>query len=129
MDINTVTLSGRLVRDPEARTTKGGMYILSFSIAVNERKKGASGGYEDYANFIDCTMFGNYAAAISDSMFKSQKVTVSGRLHQSRWEDKEGKKRSSFEIIVNDIVLMQGGQRSNNVVDASNELYDEDVPF
>ena len=59
MSINRVTLTGNLTRVPDLRSTAGGMPVLSFGIAVNDRRKNQqTGEWEDYANFIDCTMFG-----------------------------------------------------------------------
>ena len=73
-NINRVVISGNLTRDPEVRRTQGGMAIMSFGVAVNDRRKNNAGEWEDYANFIDCTMFGSRAEAISDYLSKGSKV-------------------------------------------------------
>ena len=58
MSINHVAITGNLTRDPELRSTAGGTAVLSFGIAVNDRRKNQqTGEWEDYPNFIDCTMF------------------------------------------------------------------------
>ena len=58
MSINRVTISGHLTRDPELRQTKGGTSILSFGVAVNDRRKNPqSGEWEDVPNFVDCSLF------------------------------------------------------------------------
>ena len=63
MSINRVIISGNLTRDPELRSTAGGLPVLGFGVAVNDRRKNQqTGEWEDYPNFIDCTMFG--AAAL-----------------------------------------------------------------
>ena len=59
MSINRVIISGNLTRDPELRSTAGGLPVLGFGVAVNDRRKNQqTGEWEDYPNFIDCTMFG-----------------------------------------------------------------------
>ena len=59
MNINHVTISGNLTRDPELRMTAGGTQVLSFGVAVNDRRRNPqTGEWEEYPNFIDCTMFG-----------------------------------------------------------------------
>ena len=66
MSINRVVVSGNLTRDPELRVTPGGTQVLGFGVAVNDRRRNQqTGEWEDYPNFIDCTMFGNRAEALS----------------------------------------------------------------
>ena len=59
MSINRVNISGNLTRDPELRATASGTQVLSFGVAVNDRRRNPqTGEWEDYPNFVDCTMFG-----------------------------------------------------------------------
>ena len=59
MSINRVNITGNLTRDPELRATAGGTQVLSFGVAVNDRRRNPqTGEWEDYPNFVDCTMFG-----------------------------------------------------------------------
>lgn len=65
MSINHVNISGNLTRDPELRTTAGGTNILSFGVAVNDRRKNPqTGKWQDVPNFIDCIVFGQRAEAL-----------------------------------------------------------------
>lgn len=106
MSINRVVISGNLTRDPELRSTASGMSVLSLGVAVNDRKKNnQTGEWEDVANFIDCTMFGDRAAKIQQYLSKGSKVTIEGKLHYSSWE-KDGQKRSKIEVLVDDIEFM-----------------------
>lgn len=106
MSINCVVISGNLTRDPELRTTASGMAVLSLGVAVNDRKKNQqTGEWEDYANFVDCTMFGNRAESVSHYLSKGSKVTIQGKLRYSSWE-KDGQKRSKIEVMVDDIEFM-----------------------
>lgn len=104
--MNHVVVSGNLVKEPELRSTSGGTAILSFGIAVNDRRKnGQTGEWEDIAHFVDCILFGKRAESLSKILRKGSRVYVDGRLSQSRWEDKNGNKRSKIEIVANDVEL------------------------
>ena len=106
MSINRVVISGNLTRDAELRSTASGMPVLGIGIAVNDRRKNQqSGEWEDYPNFIDCTMFGTRASSISRFLTKGTKVVIEGKLRYSQWE-REGQKRSKIEVIVDDIDFM-----------------------
>ena len=108
MSINRVVVSGNLTRDPELRVTPGGTQVLGFGVAVNDRRRNQqTGEWEDYPNFIDCTMFGNRAEALSRILRKGMKVAIGGKLRYSSWEDKNGGgRRSKVEIIPDEVVLM-----------------------
>lgn len=108
MSINRVVVSGNLTRDPELRATPGGTQVLGFGVAVNDRRRNQqTGEWEDYPNFIDCTMFGNRAEALSRILLKGMKVAIEGKLRYSSWEDKNGGgRRSKVEIIPDEVVLM-----------------------
>ena len=115
MSINRVMISGNLTRDAELRTTPSGTSILSFGVAVNDRRRSANGEWEDYANFIDCTMFGRRAEALAQYLTKGVKVAIEGRLHYSSWEDRNsGQRRSKVDVTVDELEFMSsrngGGQ-------------------
>ena len=154
MSINRVIISGNLTRDPELRSTAGGMPVLGFGVAVHDRRKNQqTGEWEDYPNFIDCTMFGARAGALSRYLNKGTKVSIEGKLRWSQWE-REGQKRSKIEVIVDELEFMSSRGDSSSygggmgggysapapaapayapapapVVDASSSVYDEDIPF
>lgn len=111
MAVNSVTLAGNLTRDPELRTTQSGSAVLSMGIAVNERRKDASGNWVDNPQFFDLTMFGNRAEKIAPYLTKGTKVTVQGRLHYSSWQAQDGSKRSKVDVIVDEIEFMSRGQQ------------------
>lgn len=148
MSINNVSITGNLTRSPELRATQSGTPVLSFGIAVNDRRKNASGQWEDVPNFFECVTFGNRATALSDILTKGMKVAVAGKLHYSSWE-KDGQKHSKVDIIAQEIELMQnrkpqqqGYQPQQQAQPApqwnarqayaeapQSEFYDEDLPF
>ena len=92
MSINHVSITGNLTRSPELRSTAGGTDVLSFGIAVNDRRKNASGQWEDVPNFFECVTFGNRATALSDILTKGMKVAIAGKLQlgEGRAEALEG---------------------------------------
>lgn len=154
MSINRVVISGNLTRDPELRATASGMPVLGFGVAVNDRRRNQqTGEWEDYPNFIDCTMFGARAQSVSRFLSKGSKVAIEGKLRWSQWE-RDGQKRSKIEVIVDDIEFMSSRNDAGAsygaapmgatmapaaqapapaampaapVIDAS--VYDEDIPF
>ena len=110
MSINRVNISGNLTRDPELRATQGGTQVLGFGVAVNDRRKNQqTGEWEDYPNFVDCTMFGTRAEAVSRYLSKGTKVAIEGKLRYSSW-DKDGQRRSKLEVIVDEIEFMSSRQ-------------------
>lgn len=105
MSINRVVITGNLTRDPELRRTQSGLPVLDFGVAVNDRRKNSSTGeWEDYANFLDCTMFGARAESLSSILAKGMKVAVEGKLRWSQWE-RDGQKRSKVSIIADEVEL------------------------
>ena len=111
MSINRVNISGNLTRDPEVRMTSGGTQVLSFGVAVNDRRRNPqTGEWEDYPNFVDCTMFGSRAEAVSRYLAKGSKVAIEGKLRYSSWE-RDGQRRSKLEVIVDEIEFMSRGQQ------------------
>lgn len=136
MSVNQVAITGNLTRAPELRATQGGTAVLSFGIAVNDRRKNASGQWEDVPNFFECVTFGNRATALSDILTKGMKVSIAGKLHYSSWE-KDGQKHSKVDIIANEIELMQNRKPQQEPQQAqafapqppTMDVYDEDIPF
>lgn len=111
MSINRANISGNLTRDPDLRATASGMQVLGFGVAVNDRRKNPSTGqWEDYPNFVDCTMFGNRAESMGRILRKGMKVAIEGKLRYSNWE-KDGQRRSKIEVIVDEIELMSQNQQ------------------
>ena len=109
-NINRVIISGRLTRDPDVRTTAGGTTVMGLGVAVNDRRRNQqTGQWEDYTNFIDCTMFGARAEALSRILTKGMLVCIEGRLRWSQWE-RDGQKRSKIEVIVDEVEMPSRSQ-------------------
>lgn len=136
--LNTVSIGGNLCRDAELRATASGMAVLTFSVAVNEsRKNQQTGEYEDYQNYVDCTMFGRRAESVSRYLTKGTYVALTGRLHQNRWQNKDGQNRSKLEVTADNIHFesrrLDGDDYDQQQAEAQGDyeaqMYDEDIPF
>ncbi len=99
-DVNTVTLVGRLTRDPEERANGN---VLAFRLAFTSSRK-AGNEWEDVPNYIDVVTF-RAVEALSKLLSKGDQVIVSGRLSWREWEDRDGNKRQSHEVIADRIQL------------------------
>lgn len=136
--LNTVSIGGNLCRDAELRATASGMAVLTFSVAVNEsRKNQQTGEYEDYPNYVDCTMLGRRAESVSRYLTKGTYVALTGRLHQNRWKNKDGQNRSKLEVTADNIHFesrrLDGDDYDQQQAEAQGDyeaqMYDEDIPF
>lgn len=146
MSINRVVISGNLTRSPEVRHTAGGLPVMGFGVAVNDRRKNQqTGEWEDYPNFVDCTVFGTRAENLAKFLSKGSKVAIEGSLRWSQWE-RNGEKRSKLEVIVDEIEFMSrsdgrsgqdAGQYAPQGASAPQAapqqpqayVYGEDIPF
>jgi len=107
LPINSVVLEGNLTADAVVRQTNTGMSVINLSIAVNDRRRNqGTGEWEEVPNFFDCTLFDRegHRQWMVPHLRKGFKVTVQGRLQQSKWVDeKTGQNRSAVKVVVSDI--------------------------
>ncbi|HEX9092738.1 MAG TPA: single-stranded DNA-binding protein [Coriobacteriia bacterium] len=140
MSINRVLLTGNLTRDAELRQTSGGMAIVKMRMAVNDRRKNSqSGQWEDVANYVDVTMFGSRAEAVSRFLTKGKAVGIDGKLRWHEWEPEPGQKRSALEVIADDLELLGGRGEGTGPRPVTEESFadagpadtpeGEDIPF
>lgn len=99
MSINRVVLVGRLVRDPELRTTGTGKNVAEFSIAVDKRIK----TQDSSADFFRCKAWGQTADFVANYLSKGRLIAVDGRLEQRTWQDQSGQKRDVIEIVADNV--------------------------
>ena len=97
--LNHIVIMGRLTRDPEMRTTQSGVTVTTFTVAVDRDFGGRDGG-EKQTDFIDCVAWRQTGEYISKYFTKGRMAVVSGRLQSRKWETKEGDKRTSWEVVV-----------------------------
>jgi single-strand DNA-binding protein len=151
-NINRVVLTGNLTRDPELRALQSGTSVCSMRIACNTRRKGTGGEWEDKPNFFDVTVWGAQGENCARYLSKGRPVALDGRLEWREWQDKDGNKRQSIDIIADSVQFLggreegAGGGQSNGFtpssdvpVDtqdfatapagASRSTSDDDIPF
>ena len=118
-------LIGYLGRDPEIRYTPDGLAICNFSMAATEKVKG-----EDKTQWFRITTFGKLAEICSNYLTKGRQVYVEGRIQVSEWEDKDGNKRFSLEVIANQLLMLgpKGDQATSHQEHVS-QASDDDIPF
>lgn len=91
---------GRLTKDPELRTLDSGIATVSFSIAINRPQSKEKDHPE--ADFIDCVAWRGTAEFICNYFKKGMRIAITGRLQTRKWDDKDGNKRKSTEVVVDD---------------------------
>lgn len=125
MSINRVNISGNLTRDPELRQTQSGNAVLTFGVAVNDRRKNQqTGEWEDYPNFVDCVLFGNRATGVSKFLSKGMKVAIEGKLRYDQWKDKQtGQNRSKLSVIVEEIEFLSNSKAESAPQNQQPETY------
>ena len=106
--MNVFSFTGNLGNQAEQRYTQGGDSIVSFSVAVKS-------GFGDKAvtTWVRCTMFGKRGESVLPYLNKGQLVGVSGEFSAREWDDKEGQKRTSVEVRVNDLTLLGKSDREH----------------
>ena len=140
MNINRVEISGHLTQDPELKMSKGGVPLIAFCVAVNERVRNAQGEWEDYANYVDCVLFGNRADWLSRDLRKGKLVHVAGKLRYNTWE-KDGERRYKLSVIAHELDYERPPREHGTTTaqaqsrpvaatpPAEDDLYDEQIPF
>ena len=93
--LNFVGIQGRFVRDPEMRRTNSGKAVVSFTLAVDRP------GKDNGAAFINCVAWDKTAEFINNYFMKGNAIVVEGRLDSRDWTDKDGNKRTAYEVVVN----------------------------
>lgn len=128
--INAVALSGALGADPELRATTGGTAVLTFSLGVGERRRGADGQWTDAVSWIGCTMFGRRAEALGRILRKGTRVALSGKLRASSWE-RDGVRHKRVEVVAETLDILSRPQGDVPAAGPADEpdIYSEDVPF
>jgi len=159
MSVNKVILVGRLGRDPETRYTGSGQAVANFTMATDESYKDRNGERQKRTEWHRITAWGKLAEICQQYLKKGTMVYIEGRIQSREWQDKEGQKRTSFDIVANTMKMLSsradaaaagggmggGASRAGEDVDQSApaeesygggggqaggpEISDEDIPF
>ena len=100
--LNHITIMGRLTRDPELRRTGSGVAVTSFTLAVDRDFSPRDGG-ERETDFIDCVAWRQTGEFVSKYFTKGRMAVVSGRLQIRSWNDKDGNKRRTAEVVADNV--------------------------
>ena len=127
-DINTVTVSGNLTREPELRELPSGNAVCNLRIAHNERFKGSDGEWADRPQYFDVTVWSGLGAYLAKNLAKGEKVVVSGRL---KWREFEvdGNKRQAVDITADSVVPVPRSANGTPAEAFEPRASDEDIPF
>lgn len=133
MALNHITIMGRLSRDPELRRTDSGKAVASFTVAV-DRDFGQNGQKE--TDFIDCVAWQKTGEFVAKHFSKGKMIVVSGRLQIRNWNDKDGGKRKTAEVVAENCYF--GEAKNSSAPNANNfnaadfallEGNDDQLPF
>ncbi len=105
---NRVILVGNLTRDIELKYTPGGTAVTDIGMAMNDRRKSASGEWVEETTFVDVTLWGRTAEVASEYLSKGSPILVEGRLKLDTWET-EGQKRSKLRVVCDRMQMLSGG--------------------
>ncbi len=108
MSVNKVILVGRLGRDPETRYTGAGQAVANFSLATDESYKDRNGERQKRTEWHKIVLWGKQAEIAQQYLKKGSLIFVEGRIQTREWQDKEGQKRTSFEIVANNFRMLGG---------------------
>jgi single-strand DNA-binding protein len=108
MSVNKVILVGRLGRDPETRYTGGGQAVANFSVATDETYKDKNGERQKRTEWHKIVVWGKQAEIAQQYLKKGSLLFIEGRIQSREWQDKEGQKRTSFEIVATNFRMLGG---------------------
>ena len=113
-NLNKVFLIGNLTRDPELRYVPSGTAVATFTIAVNRVYLTQSGEKKEQASFIRVVVWGRRAEVCGEYLSKGSPLFVEGRMQSRNWETQDGQKRSTVEIIADNIQFLRGGDKQGH---------------
>jgi single-strand DNA-binding protein len=108
MSVNKAILVGRLGRDPETRFTAGGQAVANFSVATDETYKDRNGERQKRTEWHKIVVWGKQAEIAQKYLKKGSLIFIEGRIQSRDWQDKEGQKRTSFEIVATNFRMLGG---------------------
>ena len=141
--VNKAILVGNLCQDPTVRYTKSGQAVASFNLATNERWTKKDGTKEDKAEFHKIIAWGKLGEICGEYLNKGKQVYIEGRLQTREWEDKEGVKHYTTEIVANNMTMLgqvgsgpqssSGGAQSSagpqSSSGSSDDFEEDNIPF
>lgn len=119
--LNRIIIMGRMVRDPELRTTQSGTSVTSFTLAVNRDFKGQNG--EEETDFIDVVAWRQTAEFVCKYFAKGRMAIAEGRLQIREWKDKDGNNRRTAEVVADNVYFGDSKRDEGNAPNNSAPAY------
>ena len=110
-NFNKVILGGRLTAEPELKQTQSGIPVVSFSVAINRR---VAKNAEQKADFINCRAWRERAEFLARYFHKGSSISIVGTLQQNNWTDQQGVKRTSYEVVADEINFVDSAAESKS---------------
>lgn len=150
--LNKVILLGHLGKDPEVRYTNSGKAVATFTVATSQTWRDQDGNDQERTEWHRIVAWGRLGEICGEYLSKGKQVFIEGRIQTRDWEDQEGNKRSTVEIIANDLIMLggpgqgqqarsvdsgkrstptpgRGGQKSKQIDDSVYAPPEDDIPF
>lgn len=115
--LNHITIMGRLVRDPELRSTQSGTSVASFTVAVDRDYQ--PGGSEKQTDFIECVAWRGTGEFVSKYFRKGSMIVVAGRLQSRKWQDRDGNNRINWEVVATSVYFGESRKDDPNAAQAT----------
>ena len=136
--VNKVILIGNLGADPEVRYTPSGTAVANFTLATKEQWTNKDGGKEEKTEWHRIVAWGRLGEICGEYLHKGKQVYIEGRIQTRAWEDRDGNKRYTTEIIASTMQMLGSKGRDNDTADRMNErppveeplsIPDDEIPF
>ncbi len=127
--LNKVMIIGHLGRDPEMRYTPSGRPVTTFSVATTRSWTSTDGERHEETEWFNVVAWGSLAEICNQYLHKGQQVYVEGRLQTRRWEDNEGNKHFTTELVAKEMIMLGDRREISNDTPYSSETLEEDFPF
>ena len=135
--LNRVTLIGNLGADPELKYTQNGQAVLRLRLATSESYVNRAGERQQRTDWHTVIVWGKRGEALNNILSKGRSICAEGRIQYRQWEDKDGNKRNSTEIVAQNIVLLGSGRGRDSSAPSehgsgpppSDDFGDDDIPF
>ena len=134
--LNKVMIIGHLGKDPEMRYTPSGRPVTTFTVAVSRSWNSADGERHAETEWFNVVAWGNLAEICKQYLTKGQQVYVEGRLQTRRWDDKEGQKHTSVEIVANEMMMLgdrrdttHAGEEQTLATEGESATSEDEFPF
>lgn len=119
--LNKVLIIGRIGRDPEMRYTPSGRPVTTFSVGASRSWNTADGERHTETEWFNVVAWSNLAEICKQYLVKDRLVYIEGRLQTRHWEDNDGNRHASTEIVANEMIMLDGRRESNHGEDSEEE--------